>query len=238
MNGDTKVDDSGRFRAALPTNVAVYSNEIMIAGFNAHVSPWLLAGIVQRESNAGLALTPVGPAGTGDVHPRPAGRRYGGYVVGPSGMPEDGQGWGRGLCQIDWGVHNDWCRENEWSDALVNLNYAAQLLAGFFTFFAAPAGASGVLVDKWRLNGLKDARGVVLVQGWAAKYGLAGLGPFVDPRPLSGEALVSAALAAYNAGQNGVLEAVAAGLPADAPTAGNNYASWILTRVNSWESQY
>lgn len=239
MNGETKVDDSARFRAALPTNLAPYSDAFMVAGFNHQMSAWLLAGICQRESNGGLVLRPPGPAGTGDFHPRPHGRRYaGGYTVGVTQMPEDGAGWGRGLMQVDYAVHYDWVSTSKWGDPLVNIEKAAELLKGFWDFFSAPRGASGVLVDKWRLAGLSDAKGVQIVAGWQPKYGLKIVGPFVDPRPLSGAALVEASLAAYNAGQQGVLEAVAAGLPPEAPTASNNYASWILERANKWEAGY
>lgn len=240
MNGETRIDDNAKFVAALPPNVARYAAQLRAAAFNSTVSPWLLAGIMQRESNAGLELTPHDHGGTGDVHPRRPGTRYAcGYVVGPSGMPEDGLGWGRGLMQIDYGVHYDWVSKHDWRDPQTNIGKAAELLAGFLAFFSAPpANAAAVMVDAWRLEGLHDMKGVTLVQGWKYKYGLTSRGPFVDPRPLEGSVLVSAALASYNANSSGVLEALAAKLPADAPTARNDYASWILNRVNSWEQAY
>lgn len=238
MNGDTNANDFAAFTASLPGPLNLYAAQIRVAAWNANVSPWLLAGICWRESQGGASLKPPGPAGTGDFHPRPPGRTYNGYVVSLSGMPEDNAGWGRGLCQIDWGVHNLWCRTNKWDDAATNLAQAAELLAGFYAWFSRPRSPSGVFIDGWRLNGLKDARGVSLVTGWAQKYSLAGLGPYADPRALQGDQLTRAALAAYNAGQSGVLQALAAQLPADAPTAGNNYPSWILERVNAWEAAY
>lgn len=240
MDGDTRIDDYSKFKAALPANLARYADQLRIESFNAAVSPWILAGIMQRESNAGLALTPHDHGGTGDTHPRRPGTRYAsGYVVGPSGMPEDGLGWGRGLMQIDYGVHHEWVTTHDWREPRVNIAKAASILSGFLSFFStAPVHASAVMVDAWRLDGLHDAKGVTLVHGWKDKYDLASRGPFVDPRPLSGAVLVHAALAAYNANSTGVLEAIAAGLTPDAATSGNDYSNWILIRVNAWELAY
>lgn len=239
MDGDTQVDNPQLFKSSLPGVLQAWSASILAAAAAQRVSPWLLAGIIYRESAGGAELTPPNAGGTGDVHPRPAGRKYAnGYTVGPSGMPEDGKGWGRGLAQIDWAVHYFWVIANDWTDPFTNLSYAGELLRGFYDFFAGPKGAAAVLIDPWRAKGLTDAKGVTLVQGWTLKYGLVSLGPFADPRPLTEPQLSRAALSAYNAGQSGVLQAVAAQLPADAPTSGNDYASWILSRVNVWESRY
>jgi len=197
---------------------------------------------MQRESNGGHALSPPGPAGTGDVHPRKPGTTYladGRYVVGPTGLPEDGFGWGRGLMQIDYGVHNAWATSADWRQPLVNITKAGELLRRLTTFFETPQSGAGVMIDRWRFTGLHDQKGVTIVAGWQDKYGLGSAGPYVDPRPLTDpRKLTLAALAAYNAGQSGVLEAIAASLPADAPTAGNDYASWILNRVEAWEAAY
>ena len=68
------------------------------------------------------------------------------------------------------------------------------------------------------------------------RLGLSSSGPYSDPRPLSGDDLTLAVLAAYNAGNTIVLQALAAGLPASAPTAHNDYASWVMERVVAWAS--
>lgn len=241
MDGASPVtsDDAARFKTSLPGVLQAWSASILAAAAKQRVSPWLLAGIIYRESAGGAELTPPNATGTGDFHPRPAGRKYAnGYTVGPSGMPEDGKGWGRGLAQIDYAVHYFWAIANPWEDAFTSLSYAGELLRGFYDFFAGPKGASAVLVDPWRAGGLHDANGIQLVAGWATKYGLLHLGPYADPRPLADPQLTYAALAAYNAGQSGVLQAISAQLPPDAPTSGNDYASWVLSRVNVWESRY
>jgi len=225
------------FAMALPANVAEWSDNFIAAGRNYGVSPWLLAGICYQESLGGSALTPQGPSGTGDFSKRTPGRNYGnGYVVGSTGMPEDGKGWGRGLMQLDWGAQYPWCQNNPWQDPQTNINKAAQVLQSCINFFQASGNPLGVNIDSWRMNGLASAN----VQGWASKYGLdpTSLGPFTDPRPLSGNDLAVAALAAYNAGTSGVLQALAAGLPADAPTAGNTYASRIAGKVAAWLSTF
>jgi hypothetical protein len=64
-------------------------------------------------------------------------------------------------------------------------------------------------------------------------------GIYNDPRPLSGDALLTAAIAAYNTGQVNVLQALAAGRPPDLTTARTkkggslvSYAASILSRVS------
>lgn len=225
------------FIAAIPANIAQYSTEILNAARSYNVSPWLLGGILYQESYGGSVLTPPGPTGTGDFSKRTPGRNYGnGYVVGASGLPEDGQGWGRGLMQLDWAAQYPWAQNNPWQDPQTNINKGALVLQAALNYFSSPGSPLGVSIDSWRMNGLASAN----VQGWASKYGLdpSALGPYNDPRPLSGTDLALAALAAYNAGTGGVLQALAAGLPADAPTAGNTYASRIAGKVVAWLSNF
>ena len=223
----------GLFAAALPLNVAKYAAYILVSARRYDVSPWALAGIMYRESYGGLALTPPGPGGTGDFAKRAAGWKSGAYTAPATGMPEDGRGWGRGLMQVDFGVHNDWVTTHNWADPAVNVDKGASLLAENMRFFQRPAAGS-VTVASWRLTGYPTAK----VAGWRTKYGLQSTGPFPDPRPLSGSALAEAAMAAYNAGTSGVLQALAAGLPASAPTAKNDYAAWIAERVGSWAAKF
>lgn len=226
------------FEAAtkLPTQVIGYIAALKASADKYNVSPWLLAGIMMRESAAGTLLKPPGPGGTGDFGARPPGRQYkqadgSVYTVGASGMPEDGQGWGRGLMQIDWGVHNDWCTNNDWTDPETNIDFAANVLAQNFAYFVR-GPSSGVKVDAWRLTGLKDKSGKIVIPGWPIQN----VGPYVDPRPLAGDLLNKAALASYNAGPSGVLQAIAAGLDPSTPTTGTDYANWIMSRVTGWMS--
>jgi len=225
------------FEAAtkLPAAMVQYVPMIKDAADTYKVSPWLLGGIMMRESAAGTVLKPPGPAGTGDFGKRPPGRQYKQangsiYTVPASGMPEDGLGWGRGLMQIDWAVHNDWCTNNDWTDPETNIGFAAEVLAQNFAYFVRGPSSSGVKVDAWRLTGLKDGNGKIVVPGWPIQS----VGPFPDPRPLADDLLNKAALAAYNAGPSGVLQAIAAGLDPSTPTTGTDYANWIMSRVTGW----
>lgn len=75
----------------------------------------VLLGIGSRESRWGLALTPPGPSGTGDFI------RRGGRLA------PDGEGWGRGLMQIDWMAH-EFARTGPWDDPEENINYGGKVL--------------------------------------------------------------------------------------------------------------
>lgn len=227
------IGQEGLFAAAIPLNAARYAGDILASARRYDVSPWALMGIMYRESRGGATLTPPGPGGTGDFIKRAPGWKSGSYTAPATGLPEDGRGWGRGLMQIDFGVHHDWVTTHDWANPAVNIGKGASLLAENLRFFQRPA-AGGVLVSSWRLNGYPAAN----VAGWRAKYGLTSIGPFPDPRPLSGEALLDAAVAAYNAGVMGVLQALAAGLPASAATAGNDYVPWIASRVGTWVAKF
>lgn len=233
--------DKSKFKSALPTVLQPWSDFLADCAEARGVSPWILAGLMMRETNGGQArgCKPLGARCTGDFTPRRVGTAYiqaSGHVyrVGASGMPEDGQGWGRGLMQIDWGVHNEWCATHDWGDPRVNVDKAASIMQTNLAFFSAPANHSGVPIDGWRLlRGLPQYG----IQPWLSKYG-AGMPPggrAVDPRPLAGAALENAANAAYNAGVGGVLQAVALGIPAEAACAGQDYVTWFTTRIAQWQ---
>lgn len=233
------------FRLALPSEISQWSTQILRASEAYGVSPWVLAGLMYRESSGGNALKPKGPAGTGDFSARTPGKTYKQpdgslYTVGATGLPEDGGGWGRGLMQIDWGVHHQWCTTHRWDDAQTNLNKAAELFRDNLAFFSRPAGAL-VPIDSWRLN---TGAAYAKVEPWRTRYAGAlarfpgAVPPQPDPRPLAGDDLYAAALAAYNAGPSGVLQALALGLPPDAPTAKQDYVTWMMTRVGGWMARF
>lgn len=215
----------GLFKAVLPSGVRDYSQQILNASNRYNVSPWVLAGIMYRESSGGLSLSPKGPSGTGDFAPRWSGNLYFKYANPATGLPPDGKGWGRGLMQIDYGAHNAWVTSNNWADPATNINKAASILADNTNYFLRPAGGP-ITVDAWRMK------------VWGPKYGLASPGPYPDPRPLQGGELLEAAMAAFNAGSGGVLQAIAAGLPPSAPTTGNDYVDWIVARAGAWASAF
>lgn len=229
--------DLTSFIATVPGAVANYAGIIYNVGQRYSIAPTQLAVMMWRESKAGTVLRPPGSAGTGDFTKRPAGRQYrqpsgAYYMVSASGMPEDGAGWGRGLMQIDYGVHNEWVTANDWTDPEVNIDKAAQLYYESRQFFSQAAGAP-ITVDAWRL-----ARGMPEygIAPWSTKYGLTSQGPYPDPRPLSGTLLEDATLAAHNAGPSGVLQAIAAGLPPEAATTGQDYVSWTKRLLGGWLS--
>lgn len=218
------------FALALPSGPDSYAMEILNASEQYGVSPWVLAGVMYRESRGGDALTPEGAGGTGDFTPRMEGNTYFKYANPATGLPPDGLGWGRGLMQIDYGAQNAWVTTHDWADPQVNVNYAADILSKNQAYFQRGA-AGDVTVDAWRLNGSS------WLKPWTS-YGLTTTGPFPDPRPLSGTQLTEATMASYNGGTSGVLQAVAAGLPADAATASNDYVSWIVSRAEGWASSF
>lgn len=233
---------TGAFAAAkLPYNLARWVPNIISAANSYGVSPFILAGIMLRESNGGAALTPANdPAGTGDFIPRWSGA-YFKYASPTTGLPPDGRGWGRGLMQLDYGVHNAWAISSAWYDPQVNIDKAASLVKEQMAFFQKASTGQSIYVDTWRLTtGMPQYN----IQPWSQRYGVnvpipsgaAKVGPFRDPRPLSGDALQAAAFAAYNAGPTGVLQALALGLPAEAATTGQDYVSWLSSKMASWTS--
>lgn len=107
--------------------------------------PSLIAGIGSRESRWGQALTPKGPGGTGDF----VERRY----LRPhrrQPMPEDGQGFGRGLMQIDYDAHV-FARTGPWREPIENIRYGASVLVE----------ARGLLRKRAALSGTGLLRGAL-----------------------------------------------------------------------------
>lgn len=127
----------------LPAAAKQYWSAIQASAQAYNVSPMVLVGIMWRESNAGLALTPPGPGGTGDFGTRPTS-----YYAGSNGLPNDGQGgWGRGLMQLDYAAQNGWFQSGaDWRDPAVNIDKGAAVLAGNYSYFRAK-GLSGDALD-------------------------------------------------------------------------------------------
>lgn len=85
----------------------------------------LLGGIGSRESHWGLALRPPGAAGTGDF----AERRFPTqFRNGP--LPADGEGFGRGLMQIDFDAQ-EFARTGNWRDPEQNILTGCRILVNF-----------------------------------------------------------------------------------------------------------
>lgn len=234
------------FAAALPSNIGRWAPQILSAARRYDVDPWVLAGIMWGESRGGDVLTPPGdPGGTGDFIPRGADSSYFRYANPATGLPPDGKGWGRGLMQVDYGVHNAWVTSSAWWEPQVNIDKGAAIFSEFRAFFTkAPTGP--VKIEAWRLD-----RGIPKygIEPWRTKYPNVPMPPtvssqkyaqatYTDPRPLSGVELYVAALAAYNAGPGGVLQALALGLPAEAPTTRQSYVTSFASRVAGWRSKF
>jgi hypothetical protein len=232
----SKVVDTAKFAASLPLAIARYAPELLKASSIYGVDVWVLAGIMARESGGGVAsgYKPSGdPGGTGDFIPRKTGP-YAKYADPATGLPPDGKGWGRGLMQIDYGAHNGWVTSNPWWDPQTNINKAAQLLKANLDFFSSP-GSGTVAIEPWRINsGMPQYR----ILPWKQKYPDKTFALSVpDPRPLSGPVLYEAAIAAYNAGTKGPLQAVASGIPAESVTSGQDYVSWFTSRIAAWQAK-
>lgn len=230
------------FALALPSVLRPWAQLFMSAGRIHGVDPWILAAICYQESLGGTALKPPGPGGTGDFTPRGPGSKYFQYADPKTGLPPDGRGWGRGLMQIDYGVHNAWIVANNWSDPRTSIEKSASIFAEHLRFFQQPPNAAGVTVECWRITKGMPQIGI---SPWQTKYPGAypaclngKTAPLKDPRPLTVVTQYEAALAAYNAGSSGVLQALAMGLPAEAVTAGQSYVSHAATRLAAWAAKF
>ena len=94
-----------------------YGAFIKSAGALTGLEPSLICAIGSRESHWGLALSPPGPAGTGD-----RARRHG-------LLPPDNQGWGRGLMQADYAA-SDFAKDpTKWKDPKQNIEFGCKELA-------------------------------------------------------------------------------------------------------------
>ncbi len=232
--------DYGRaaaFRVALPPAVAQYTTMILTAAQRYGVDPWALAAIMYNESRGGIATgyTPQGPAGTGDFIARKSTHSTFKYANPNTGLPPDGKGWGRGLMQIDYGVHHAWATTNAWYDAQTNIDKGAEILKWNLDYFRrAPGGP--VTVEGWRvLRGNPD----IGILPWSQKYPRSSWPTSVaDVRPLSGQKLYEAAIAAYNVSYPAVLQALGLGLPAEAGTTRQNYVSKFLSLVAGWQVNF
>jgi hypothetical protein len=100
-----------------------YADAVTAAAAQYGVPAAVVAGIGSRESGWGLRLRPAGPTGTGDWLPRRYPTRY---RSGP--FPPDGEGFGRGLMQIDFDAH-PFARTGTWRDPAANIKYGVSVLA-------------------------------------------------------------------------------------------------------------
>lgn len=117
MSATTKTDREkmNPFICDMVTAVRESGLKETLAGFDEFV----FAAIIFRESGFTWArgYKPLGdPKGYGDWTPR------------KGKMPPDGNGWGRGLCQIDYAMWKDWLNANHWWEPLVSFRKACAIL--------------------------------------------------------------------------------------------------------------
>ena len=150
---------------------------------------------------------------------------WGSYLTpkGPGGTGDYGHG--RGLMQIDDRSNQAWLAANDWRDPLVNLRRGVSILKGKMRFLA----------NNFPVPGLTDGKTVTISEKAAATRGIKA-GGYKDPRPLSGDLLLRASVAAYNGGEGAVLQSLAAGLDPDTTTAKGpsgrpDYSSDVLARA-------
>lgn len=231
------------FKLALPANVGRWAPQILSAAQKYNVDPFVLAGIMYGESLGGDALSPGkdgrvkfgGPGGTGDFILRKPGNLYYKYADPATGLPPDGLGWGRGLMQVDYGVHNAWIISNNWRDPQTNINKAAEIFRDALKYFSSAPGGP-ITIEQWRVTTGMPQNGTL---PWRERYPDRVYPTSArDPRPLSGAKLYEAAIAGYNAGYKGPLQALAVGLPAEAVTAHQTYVSNFLKRIGAWQAKF
>jgi len=219
------------FKAQLPSYARPYGDLILQVATEQNIDPFVLFGFLDRETLVGTAKAYVNK--TGDATPRCRSQaqvnKYPSLyrVVGScadgtlSVMPSDGLGWGRGIAQIDWEQQYPWAQTHNWQDDYTNMTQGAKLFKRNLDYFAATPNSEPVVIN--------------------AVYGAklnTGPGDYVDPRPMWGEDLTAAALAAYNSGIGQTLLCVAAGRPADYLTTGADYAQDALRRATALAANY
>jgi hypothetical protein len=105
------------FRLALPSAGQPYADDILAVAKETDTPALLIAAFMEQESNYGKALSPPGPAGTGDA------------------------GHGRGLMQIDDRGHPDFLAKTDssgrplWTIPIENIRYGVKVLKDNLKFF-------------------------------------------------------------------------------------------------------
>ncbi len=133
-----QLQEANKYKAAIEEGAQRYD-----------LRPSLIGGIGSRESHWGLALTPPGPGGTGDFHPR------GGK------LPPDGGGWGRGLMQIDYKFH-EFARTGNWKDPRENILYGCKILKQNRDFFKRKTDLQGTALLRAMIAAYNAGPGNVL----------------------------------------------------------------------------
>ncbi len=216
------------FTALLPSSARVYAPDIIRISRSKGISPAVTYALGQRESQWGVALTPPGAAGTGDFTPRtwtPTPMPSGQSAVSPDGKQ---RGWGFGLMQLDYHHYKSWLDTHAWWQPAVIIAKALDELKLHIDFFASkkPLLRNGVQITDGKYVYFSDS-------GSRARWGTGAVSAIKDPRPLKGDVLMSAAIAAYNGGDAFVLRSVAAGKHPDFTTTGGEYSQSVLAQAGT-----
>lgn len=216
-------DAAGReaFVAAVDRRTEPYAEIILDVAARLGLNPFTIVGLMLRESGSSLYLSPRTAAGVGDPTPRwfakdsvpqwandyalVSGRtrikdgveQY--EVVPPAAGGAEDAGWGYGLMQIDWVSHRPFIESGAWKDPAKNIEYGARVLLEAINYFKSSPGR------------IQSYRGETIGPETSDAT-------YTDPRPLTGDLLTRAALAAYNAGTVRVLWAIARGKDPDSVT--------------------
>lgn len=105
-------ESEASFVAKLPRYAQPFGAFVYRSAQRWSVDPWLLARVIDLESQFGEALTPRGPGGTGD------------------------HGHGRGLAQVDDRTWGEWLNEYDWQDPATNIDKGAQILSANLRMFS------------------------------------------------------------------------------------------------------
>lgn len=149
--------------------------------------------------------------------------RWGEAIGGPGGTGDGGHG--RGIMQIDDRSFAQWLAANDWRDPYTNVTKGALILKQKMAFLGTDAA----------VRGLTDGVFVAVSATQAARRGVepATLSDmkYRDPRPLVGEKLIRAAIAAYNSGEGNILISLAVGVDIDTTTANGNYFADVWNKM-------
>lgn len=207
------------FGNAIPSDAQPYAGLILQVASATGLDPFLIVALGQKESNWGRTLH---ADGTGDYSVRnsaPAGVPV--VSSGNGVVPADGGGWGRGIMQIDYASNYGWLSSNDWRDPAVNVRKGADILLQKRNYLTATPSTPNVTLSQSQAN----ARGVQP-------------GTYRDPRPLTGDVLLAATLAAYNTGELNALRSVAAGVSPDTTTTGGGYGQDALAKIAVMLSEF
>ena len=192
------------FKRVIPAHVQPYADVILKVAAEQDLNPFVIVALGERESGWGKFLD---QNGKGD------------------------NGHGHGIMQIDDRTNAAWLASTNWRDSYSNVTKGAKILVDKIRFFQGKAPAYGTNKDG---SAYTISNGInVFIGPINAKRRGVSAGKYPDPRPLSGDKLNQAALAAYNSGTGNVIQSIAAGLSPDATTTGSNYSKDVSQKVAS-----